>query len=77
MKTLLAAILFIGLCVLGMCFNIIFRKNGQFPQTEIGDNENMKKMGIKCMKEQEAELFNDGDCGSSDNSSCGGCSFHG
>ena len=55
LKTLLAAVLFLGICIFGMCFNIIFRKDGKFPETEVSKNENMRKLGIKCMKEQEDE----------------------
>lgn len=57
MKTVLAAIIILGIGVIGMCFNIIFRKNGKFPETEISRNENMRKMGIKCMREQDEEIF--------------------
>ena len=46
MKVFLAALVLIGLGVFGMCFNIIFRKDGQFPQTDVGANENMRRMGI-------------------------------
>ena len=56
MKTVLAAIILLGLGVLGMCFNIIFRKNGKFPETEISRNENRRKMGIKCMREQDEDI---------------------
>ena len=55
MKTVLAAIIILGIGVIGMCFNIIFRKNGKFPETEISRNENMRKMGIKCMREQDED----------------------
>ena len=51
MKVFLAALVLIGLGVFGMCFNIIFRKDGQFPQTDVGANENMRRMGIRCMRE--------------------------
>lgn len=40
-----------------MCFNILFRKNGRFPDTEVGSNEHLRKKGIKCMKEEEEELW--------------------
>lgn len=56
MEVFLAAVILVGVCVLGMCFNIIFRKNGQFPQYEVGSNEKMKEMGIKCMKDVQAEI---------------------
>ena len=59
MKVFLAAILFVGLCVLGLGFNIFFRKDGHFPDTEISTNPNMKKLGIKCVKEEEKSYFED------------------
>lgn len=40
-----------------MCFNIIFRKNGEFPQTDVGTNENMRKLGIRCMRQEDDERF--------------------
>lgn len=57
MKVFLAALLLIGLAVIGMCANILLKKDGQFPQTDVGSNENMRRLGIKCMKEEEDELF--------------------
>ena len=57
MKVFLAAVIFVGLCVLGLGFNIFFRKNGHFPDTEIETNPNMKKLGIKCAKQEEIELW--------------------
>ena len=57
MKVFLAAIVFVGLCVLGLGFNIIFRKNGHFPDTEIETNPNMRRLGIKCAKQEELEMW--------------------
>ena len=57
MKVFLAAVIFVGLCVLGLGFNIFFRKNGHFPDTEIESNPAMKKLGIKCAKQEEIELW--------------------
>ena len=82
MKTLLISILIIGLGIFGMCFNIIFRKNGEFPETEISKNKEMRKLGIKCMNEIERERLgcagqdrkaacNGGEGGSA----CASCSF--
>lgn len=82
MKVFLASLVLVGLCVVGLCFNIIFRKNGQFPQTEIENNDEMKKLGIKCAKQEEIDLWRkmkgeevkcEGDKGCS---SCAGCAFH-
>ena len=57
MEILLAAIVLVGLCVFGLCFNIIFRKDGKFPETEIENNKEMRKRGIKCAKEDEMKLW--------------------
>ena len=57
MEVLLAALVLVGLCVFGLCFNIIFRKNGTFPETEIENNREMRKRGIKCAKEDEIKLW--------------------
>lgn len=50
----MAAVVFVGLCVVGLCFNIIFRKNGKFPETEISRNPEMRRRGIRCVNEEEA-----------------------
>ncbi|MBQ2150162.1 MAG: hypothetical protein II434_01375, partial [Bacteroidales bacterium] len=54
MKTVLAAILILAAAIALMCVGIIFK--GKFPETEVSRNENMKKLGIKCMREQEEEI---------------------
>ena len=56
MKVFLLALAVIALCVFGLCFNIIFRKDGQFPQFDVGSNEEMRKRGIKCMREVQEEI---------------------
>lgn len=83
MKIFLAALILVALCVVGLCFNIIFRKNGHFPDTEIESNENMKKLGIKCAKAEEMELWGRKkkgkapSCkGSEGCGSCSSCSFY-
>lgn len=83
MKVFAAALVLVALCVVMLCFNIIFRKNGHFPDTEIESNPNMKKLGIKCVKAEEMERWRrthggsgpscggDGSC-----ASCAGCAFY-
>ena len=56
MKTLLAAILFVGLAVLLLGVNIFFFKR-PFPDGEISTNPEMRKRGIKCAKEEELEML--------------------
>lgn len=38
-----------------MCFNIVFRKK-EFPKYDVGSNEEMRKRGIRCYKDVDAEL---------------------
>lgn len=79
MKVFLLAIAIIGLCVFGMCFNIIFRKNGQFPDGEISRNKELRKRGIICAKEEELRLWGkhhgkkNPTCADLGCTSCGGC----
>lgn len=57
MKVFLAVLIILAFCFVGLAFNIIFRKNGQFPETEISRNKNMKKLGIHCVKEDEMRML--------------------
>ena len=55
MKVFLLAVAVVALCVFGLCFNIIFRKK-DFPHYDVGSNEEMRKRGIRCYKDVDAEL---------------------
>ncbi|GEM_PF-212183 len=55
MKLLLLCIIIVALCVFGMCFNIIFRKNGKFPDGEIAHNKALREQGIQCAKYEEVK----------------------
>jgi len=39
--------------VLALSISIIVKKNGKFPETEVGRNRNMRKLGIRCTKQEE------------------------
>ena len=56
MKTLLAAIVFVGVAVLLLGVNIFFFHR-PFPDGEISTNPEMRKRGIKCAKQEEMELL--------------------
>ncbi|MDR0582458.1 MAG: hypothetical protein LBG31_05810 [Prevotellaceae bacterium] len=43
----------VGLCVAGLALNILVRKNGKFPETEIAKNKNIRQLGITCVKQDE------------------------
>jgi len=80
LKVFLACLALIGLGVFGMCFNIIFR-NRDFPQTEVGENKEMRKLGIRCMREIDDELFannkkkSKASCSGNYSEECAGCGF--
>ena len=54
---LLAAILLTAIAFIGLGLNIFFRKDGKFPETEIGQNKAMRKLGITCVKCDEARCY--------------------
>ncbi|MBO4634101.1 MAG: hypothetical protein J5669_01880 [Bacteroidales bacterium] len=56
MKTLIAAIVFLGLAVLLLGVNIFFFHK-PFPDGEISTNPEMRKRGIKCAKQEELEML--------------------
>jgi hypothetical protein len=54
---ILLSIILVGLCVFLLSFNIIFRKNGKFPNSEIGGNKELRKKGLMCAKGEEKILW--------------------
>ena len=79
LKIFLLSLAVVAVCVVGMCFNIIFRKDGRFPETEISRNKEMRKLGIRCAKEEELRIWgrNNGkkrpSCSDIGCTDCGGC----
>lgn len=47
MKIILLSLFILGIGILGMAFNIVFRKK-RFPDTHVGHNKEMRKRGIVC-----------------------------
>lgn len=67
------SVIVVAIAVFLLCFNIIFRKNGRFPETEIGKNEEMKKRGIVCAKSEERQLWAKNEKSSLE--ACDGCAL--
>jgi len=57
MKVFLITVILVGLCLLGLCINIIFKKDGKFPDGEISHNKELKKRGIMCAQAEERILW--------------------
>ncbi len=68
-KLLLFSAIIILISVAGLGLSILIKKNGRFPDTHVGHNKNMRKMGIGCAKNVDVGC-NPIDTGSA---GCAGC----
>lgn len=75
MKVILLAIAVVAICVFGMCFNIIFRKK-EFPNYDVGSNEEMRKRGIRCFKDVDAALHTSKKCTGDYSEACKECKLY-
>ena len=75
MKLFLVTLVAVAVCVFGLCFNIIFRKDGEFPKYDVGSNEEMRKRGIRCYKDEDAELHKK-KCSGNYSEACKDCSLY-
>ena len=73
MRTFLVCLAVLALCVFGMCFNVIFRKK-EFPKYDVGSNEEMRKRGIRCFKDEDADLHGKR-CTGNYSEACKDCKF--
>ena len=56
-KLFLLSIPIVAIAIFGLCFNIIFRKDGKFPDGEISHNKELIKRGIICAKAEELRMW--------------------
>ena len=81
LKALLAAVILIGAGVFAMSFNVIFRKK-DFPNYDVGSNQDMRRLGIRCYKEIDEELFSGSSanrkasCSGTYSDACAGCGLY-
>lgn len=74
MKVILLSVAVVALCVLGLCFNIIVRKK-DFPHYDVGSNEEMRKLGIRCYKDEDAALHSR-KCSGNNSDACKECKLY-
>lgn len=76
LQLILICVTILTVCIAGMAISIIVKKDGKFPDGEIGSNPNMQKLGLQCAKQEEMMLWrkNKGD-NTSANDGCYGCSL--
>ena len=63
LKILIISSVLIGVAFLGLAFKALFVKEGRFPETSIGKNREMRKLGITCAKHDEMRCYKDGNGG--------------
>jgi len=56
LKLIGIAIVLIAIVFIGLGFNIFFLKK-KFPETEVGHNKEMRKLGLKCARTEEMLLL--------------------
>lgn len=57
MEVVLIAIVLVGISFLILGVRIFFVKGGNFPETEVGTNRNMRHLGITCVKCDENKRY--------------------
>ncbi len=73
LKLILLSTTIVGISMLAMSFRLLFSRKATFPVTEIGKNPQMKKIGIRCPRTEEA-LISKGK--TSDFAGCVNCSLY-
>jgi len=58
MKIFFIAIILVAIAFLALGVSIFFRRDGKFPETEIGKNKKMRELGIYCVKCEERKDWN-------------------
>ena len=72
-QVFLIVLVLVGLCVLGLGVNILFFKK-EFPKYDVGSNEEMRKRGIRCFKDEYAALHGR-HCQGQQSDACKDCQF--
>ncbi len=54
---LFLSITIVALAIIGLGVSIFFKKDGKFPETGVGHNPEMKKLGLSCARSEEIKDF--------------------
>ncbi len=58
LQLLAVTIPILALAFAGFAIKILFKKNGQFPETRVGHNKNLRKKKIYCIKTEQKIIDN-------------------
>ena len=53
LNIIILTVILLSISMIGLAFNILFRKKGKFPAYRVGHNPEMRKIGITCAKSDE------------------------
>ncbi|MDF1547848.1 MAG: hypothetical protein P1P88_08490 [Bacteroidales bacterium] len=67
----LLSIGFIGIAFIGFALNILFKKNGHFPETSVGKNKALRAKNVYCIKTEQKLI--DKQIKAGDNTICSSC----
>ena len=67
LKLLLISAILVGLSLAGLAITILIKPKGQFPETHVGHNREMRKRGITCARSTDTG------CSPVDTAGCCGC----
>ena len=70
----LVVLVVVGLCVLGLGVNILFFHK-DFPKYDVGSNEEMRRRGIHCFKDEDAAVHGK-TCQGGQTEDCKDCQFY-
>lgn len=73
MKLFLPVLVLVALCVLFLGVNILRGKD--FPHYDVGSNEEMRKRGIRCFKDEDA-ILHSRSCPGNMGDACADCNYH-
>jgi hypothetical protein len=52
-KVLILSVILTGFAFLALGIKIFFVKKGKFPETSVGHNKEMRKLGLTCPRQEE------------------------
>lgn len=70
LKVLMITSVLLIISLAGLGIKVLFKKNGRFPNTHVGSNEEMRKRGITCAKRTDIG------CNPGDGSGACACNLH-
>ena len=69
----LVVLVLVALCVIGLSVGILAGRG--FPKYDVGSNEEMRKRGIRCFKDEDAALHGKA-CTGNVSEACQDCQFY-